>query len=352
MTRVLYLVADGPHAHCYGTDYLLAGFYNVLGFDNVFDWPEKENVHLPNIAARDDCQIASDACYLRKNLPLADILPQVDVAILTAPAPQLSHVCRALPSSVPIVAVDGSDYVGSMRQPYEQIAGRPLAAYFKRELALGESYALPLPLSYPASLVPVPMPEKRHGVFYHATYHGGGAPGLPRIAIAEALGATWAAWVDEPTRSRRADAAYGIGHAQRVLWRSSENTSILLTPGQAKGTRAEPEAYHAEMARWTIGIHFNCAQNWDANRWGENFAYGLCQVAERPRIQILHQPEDGKHCIYVDRPEQVAPAVLELLNDEPRAREIAQAGHAHFLRYHSSERRAEHILSVVGKLGA
>lgn len=324
MTKVLYLVADGPHSHCYGTDHLLTGFFNVLGQENVFDYPEKDCVHLPSIEARDECQIDSDSTHPRKDHALGDVARDCDLAVLTSCRGDLYEICKRVPHSVPFVAVDFGDALGNFRQPYEQVAGRTLAAYFKRELPLGEDFAIPLPLSYPASRVPNPMPEKANQVFYHATEHGGGAPGIPRRLIANALRVSLAV----------------------------EQIDVELYPGQSKGTRPSPEEYHARMAESLIGISWNGAVNWDNNRFWENFAYGLCQVAERPRIHMRHQPEDGLHCLYVDKPEEVAPLVKELLEDQEYTRLVARDGHQHFLKYHSSERRAEYVLRVAGKLGA
>lgn len=341
--RILYLVADGPHAHGYGEDFLLAGLYNTFGADSVFDFPEKDCVHLPSIEARDDCQLASDQCLPRKNFRIEDIAPHCDLAILTAPDPRLYYALSLVPSTVPIVAVDFGDALGDFKQRYEDLCRRRVAMYYKRELPLGASFALPMPLSFPESRVPNPLPEKKNRIFYHATSHGGGDPGKPRLRMA--IGIALSLRCELGTELTRSDdgLTVRVQHPQADIW---------LTPGQARGTRPSPEQYHAELAKSLIGIHYNCAPNFDALRFHENFAFGLCQVAERPRIQMLNMPEDSKHCVYVDKPEDVPGMVLELLQDEPRARQIAAAGRELWSKHHSSERQAERIVREVGKLGS
>lgn len=172
-------------------------------------------------------------------------------------------------------------------------------------------------MCYPTERCTVVPSESRRGVFYHATDHGGGAPGIPRRKIV-------------------AD-----------ILRDIPDADVQLYPGQAKGTRPSPEDYHKRMAQSLIGVSWNGAVNWDNNRFWENFAYGLAQVAERPRIQIPHEPIHGIDCLYVDTPEEVAPAVLWLHKNPEAALRIARNGHAHFLRRHSSEMRARYVLDAI-----
>ena len=336
--KVLYLVQDGMHVHDYGCDYLYAGFCAMLGPENVFDFPEKGPLHLKSIDDRDECNISSDQCWPVKGHRIEDVAREADLVILAAPSPQLYQACTYVPIGTPIVAVDFGDALGDFRQPYERVANRPIALYFKRELPLGESFALPMPLSFPASRVPNPLPEKANRVHYWATSHGMGDPGKPRMAIAWALATSLA---------KDADGIFehdGKGTV-RIL---NEKADVWLTPGQAKGTRPSPERYWEQMAQSLVGISWNGALNWDCQRFWECFAFGLCMVAERPRIQILNQPEHEKHCWYVDNMADVAPAVIHLLNNEELARQIAADGHRHFLQYHSSEARALRIIDALG----
>lgn len=350
--KVAYLVSGTPCAHCYGSDNLLSGLFTELGTANVYDWPEKDNVHLPSIAARDACAISSDACWPRKRHGF-DAVAACDVAIIAthpdAPdATAIAAACSRLPRSMPIAAIDASDRVENHRNFYEAVAGRPLAAYFKREYPIGETWAktYACPLSYPASRVGE-LPEKSLIAFYVATNHGGGAPGVPRTAIVSDLAAkaTEAKW----------QVRYQAESPQILIANAAADTSprpvIVAQLHLSQENRPTPEQYHARMAEALIGISWNGADNWDCLRHWENFAYGLCQVAETPRIQIPNVPQDGAHCFYVNTPDAVAPLVWALLHDEDTARRVARDGRAHFLKHHSSEARARYVLKTLEAVG-
>jgi len=315
--KVLYLVQEGKHAHCYGSDFLYDGFCEVLGHENVFDYPEKGPLH----DGRDECGIDSDQTWPRKGHTLEEAAVQCDLAVIAMPpGGQIPghawNACRAL--KVPIAAVDASDQVRDCRGWYETVAGREVQ-YFKRELPIGDTWGHPLPLCYPASRIPfqdMMGRERLNRVFYYASTHGGRGPGIPRIQIADLL-------------------------------RQNEllvNLDIKLFEGQQREGRPTPDEYHSRMEDASIGISWNGAPNWDTNRFWENFAYGLAQVAERPKIQIPHEPSDGMHCLYASSPESVAAKVRFLLDERSLCREIAYEGHCHFRKYHTSAARARYVM--------
>lgn len=328
--KVLYLVCCSGHPHCYGSDNLCTGLYNVLGADNVFDWPEKPCMHLATGKDRDNCNIDSDAWLPSKGaLSIGDIIPQVDLAIIACQPddePSINRIrvaCRLLPPSVPIACVDMTDHVRDFSEFFTDVAGRPLVAYFKRELPLGATWGTPLPLSYPESRTPAEFPVKQPLVFYHATHHGKQPWGLPRIMIAEQL--------------------------RKLL--PPEQLDVCLYPGQEKGSRPSPEEYHARMSRALVGLSWNgypYVQNWDTNRFWESFAYGLCLVAERPRIQIPHEPEHAWHCWYVDSAEEIPETVVALMRTPELAEKVGLRGREHFLKYHTSEARVRYVLQRCG----
>lgn len=339
--KILVLVDSGPHPHNYGVDHLCAGLYAIAGAENVFDWPAKPSLHLASIAERDECDLDSDACLPSKgSVALSDIIPQGDVAIIACQPDdpvsieRIKNACKVLPRSLPIACIDMSDHVQDLRAFFENVAGRPLTAYFKRELPIGAQWdAIPCPLSYPAARIPFnALPRVVNGwqclapkvrrVFYHGTSHGTSGPGLPRM------------WIVNELRRHCAIPELDIG----------------LYPGQAKGSRPSPEEYHAMMAESLITFSWNGlphVKNWDCNRFWESLAYGLVVVAERPRIQIPDPFVDGEHLVYVDDYREIPQQVRRLLDDEIRARRIAANGQAHFLSHHTSERRAAYVLEEV-----
>lgn len=319
--NILYLVADGPHAHDYGVDWLYAGFRQLAGDGvEIYDWPEKPPLHLTQGTERDDCNIDSDQWWPRRDYGLTDVLREPldsDLVILTAADPALASACRMIPSRVPLVGVDMGDALGNRRDEYEAVAGRRLHAYFKRELPLGSTWAIPLPLTYPQVEL---LTVGRWRLCYHATDHGGGAPGIPRRRIVERL--------------------------RELL--PETILDVALYPGQGKGTRPDPDEYHRHLNKALVGISWNGAPNWDCNRFWENFAYGVAQVAERPRIQIPDAPLHRTHCLYATTPDEVAELAAWLMQHPGIARDIAAKGNAHFLQYHQTSARARYLLRESG----
>lgn len=328
--KVLYLAGSNWHSHDYGNAFLFDGLIEVLSYSNVIDWPENPTFHLRDATERDACGLDSDLFYpereVRATTTAAFQGTNAATLIVLAVADRNGNAaCKAMPH-VPVVAVDYSDQVVSRRAEYEACAGRPLAAYFKRELSLvppvsDDAYSLPL--CYPASRVPKQFPDKTHTIVYHATNHRAAGPGLPRMHIVDKL-----CELLEP-----------------------EQLDVGLYVGQEKGTRPTPEELHDKMARGLIGISWNGwphVAQWDSNRFHENFAFGLAQVAERPRIQLPELPVDGRDCLFADTPDQVVKLVVDLARDEARARTIAAAGHAWFMKHDTSRARAMYLLAKCG----
>jgi len=321
--KVVVLVNGAHCSHCYGTDNLITGLYSLLGAENVFDWPEKPCLHLAPQQDRDDCNISSDNWLPSKgDLRWEDVCKDVDLAIIATGVGGADRACalacRALPRGTVIAAVDASDSLANHAEYFREVAGRPVT-YFKRELPLGERWAIPFPLSFPACRVRENR-DRMMKIFYHATDHNGGAPGVPRRQIVNSL------------RDQLPDSFL----------------DVKLYPGQAKGTRPSPEEYHERMSRCMIGISWNGAANWDSNRFWENFAYGLCCVAETPRIEIPYPFIDGQHCFYANTPDGVARLAVELTQFPDAAMQVAHAGHLHWKQHHSSEARARYLIEHCG----
>lgn len=311
MTRVLYMAGSGLHAHSYGDAFLFDGLKQIPGIE-VINYPVNPTFFLGSPEDRDDCDLDSDLFY-RPN-PFSFNHADPDVLIMTVPQRVVlsDHVVR--------VGVDMSDSLGNTRGAYAEAMGR-CDFYFKRELPAGESWAYPLPLTYPLNRSTF-KEQRSKFLFYHATNHGGGGPGIPRMKIKHDL--------------------------ELIL--PPDRISVHLTPGQGKGHRLSPEAYHELMVDAWVGISWNGAANWDCNRFWENFAFGLLQVAEHPRIEIPNPPISGVHCIYVDSPDKVKDVVIELYKNPEATRHLARLGHEFFKENHSSVARATYLLKQIGVL--
>ena len=336
--KVLYLVSPKAHSHDYAVDLLYFGLCTVLGPDNVLPWPENDSLHLtPNRQPCDVCRgngYDSDQEWPRRGHSLSDALRECDVAIIATQGGDMlmresANILRdGWAADKPIVGYDTSDNVLNDRGDsalgyFRFIAGRPLSLMFKREIPIGDQWALPLPLSYPAAWAPKGMVQKEVGVFYHATRHSPDGPGKARQQLIEAI------------------------HC--ALW-PMPNDAKLYDPGDVKLTK---EQYRANMRKFLVGFSWNgfpYIPNWDNNRVWEQFAYGMCQIVERPRIRIPHAPIHGLHCYYIDAIDQVPEVLVSIYRNPDAALKVADAGHQHFLRYHSSERRAEYVIRMIEEL--
>ena len=330
--NILYLVTDHPHPHDYGADHLYLGLVALQGADQVWDWPPKPTLHLETRDRRDACQMDCDqAVPLRANAAedVASLAQRADLVIIALHANEenaalLAQALPHVPPGTPVVAYDASDTVANLREWYTGVALRPLAVYAKREVPLGMADAwgaLPLPLCYPHRAEHDTLPRKVPRVVYHAaehTYKGRvGPPGVPRATIVQGL---------------------------RTLLPAS-HLDVGLYSGQRE--RPLPEDYHAKLARALVGVSWNGAPNWDCNRFWESFAYGLCLIAERPRIELPFAPAHLQHCFYVDAPEQVATVAKMLLHNVGWALRLASQGHDWWKLHHTPTARAQRLLDAV-----
>jgi hypothetical protein len=319
VTKVVVVVSSGPHAHDYGVDYLLDGLRQAYGAEQVFDFPEKPCLHLAPGAPRDACNIDSDAWWPSKGeRRIEEVVAGAEVVLLgVGPGDALgAHHARGLVAMAPraaLGALDLTDDIGDQRDWYATMTHGRAFVYFKRELPLGATWGVSCPLTYPAHKAPATM-EKGLTVFYHATDHAGGAPGIPRRVIVEGL------------RQSLPEAAL----------------DVQLTPSQEG--RLSPEAYHARMARAVLGVSWNGAPNWDCNRVWENFAFGLGNIMERPRMQMPFPVLDQEHAIFCDDPRQVGPSAKVMMSSPADCLMLAERGRRHFLAYHATHRRAAYVV--------
>lgn len=323
--KALYLTHDNPCGHDFGIDFFFAGLVGVLGYENVIDWPEKACLHLSSIAERDGCQADGDQCWPKRAIGFDEAVSGVDVAFLAFPpdtvTPSAVEAVAALPESTPVVALDFSDGRYNYRRWFEEQVGRRVALYTKRELPKGETWALPLPLSYPAVRHALLSMGKRTQVIYRAIRHSDYIRGA-RERIADLL----SRWNDDK--------------ADVKLYDTNEE-------------KLSPEAYRSRLHRSLVAVSYNGPREvWDCNRHWEALAAGCCLVVQRPMNEIPNAPQDGVHWFEVDSPVELATKATELIQEQPQlALNVAVAGHEHFMRYHTSEARAQYVLDELRKAG-
>ena len=315
--KVAVVFRNGEHSHDYLIQHLFAGFCDLLGEENILDYPRNPYCHLreitpgsrlPDPAARDECNLDSDQAY-----PVVDVQGPFGLIIGGAHAPtETQEAIKQWPSAT-VAWIDGSDNACQNAGPGVQ---------FKRELPIGATWAHPLPLTYPEHRIPKVKVE-RHGVVYYASTHGDIAIDRMRIA-------------------------YGL--------RQLPDARVHTTPNQKD--RPSTEAHHEALWSALVGVHWNPlvpldkmnehSSGWDANRFPESLAFGVAVVALRPFITIPYPFTDGENIVYANTSDEVVSKVKELLDNPERARAIGKAGHKHFLKYHCATARARYIIDLTG----
>lgn len=332
--RVLMAMPDAVHGHNYLGDYLVAGFRALLGPHNVYDIPEAPWLHLDSIEARDECVLDCDATWPRHYVTTAQAHDHLrsgwfDLIVVTDAFTSLAALAVHNVRHVPVVFVDGDDRAKNHLQEANNAAQNESVEYFKRELPLDAMWAYPCPMTYPEEKVRVVTADNRDGrearLVYHTVAYG---PGAPRDRIVASL----------------ADQPWADVSANRL----------------ERWERLTPEAVHDRMAKALVSCHWNPPfdpvtdhagqSGWDANRFWENCAMGVVTIAQRPFIRFPAGTEftDGENVVWVDRPEDVAPAAQALIDDPDRARAMAVAAQRWFLDHHCARERAKYILRTCG----
>lgn len=328
LLRVAFAMPTGTHVHDYSFDYMLDGFKSLEErgrclVDMVPCVPHMtlkpragfEHTRLPDPAARDACCYDSDQAWA----PLIYGGPY-DLVVVGAHALADGASIVSQHPNAKVCVIDGTDEFRSLREAARQALGNRDFTYFKREVPIGSDWGIPLPLTYPARRIPKRVIE-RAGVCYFATTHENKA--VSRMMIADDL------------------LTFGAD-------------AIVFT-GPSQQNRPTPDEVHAIMWQSLIGIHWNSFQirthGWDSNRFPESLAYGLALVAQRPFNEMPYPFTHGLDVMWVDDPSEVKSAVGYLLRHPDEARNIGEAGHKHFLRYHCSEARAKYVLTHCGFAG-
>ena len=315
--RLLFICDGRDHAHCYGVDFLIQGAYALYGAENVFEWPQKPNLHLSPWEGRDACQIDSDAWLPKKNENRESIESRVatgffDVVIMTGaygtPTPW-NEVCGRLPASTPVIGLHYDDEPTDTRGLLGHIVKRPLASYWHRENPQGG--ARQLWLTQPLSrLRPVEHKPNLRPVFYCGARHG----------------------PTDTNRQRMIDSVLAI----------CPEAALSVTPDQ-QTARLTPEVYRERLWESSISLIWNSEANfpvYQCNRFVESLALGCAVIAERPP-GVAH-PNPGVW--WIDSPDQAGTAIESLLREPERLRRMQRIGQDDFVQRLSSEAMLTEIL--------
>ena len=312
--RILVITHD--HSD-YGMDTLFHGLCTLLGKENVVEYPWKPTLHGRNSNAADNYPCVFD--YPGEPRHVSDLVRELKHGrfdlILYADVVQMAYqaevrqLIHAAPH-VPLVLYDTWDDCFTPVRTLLQYCGRPnFDLIFKREMLAGVDYGPhthPLPFGYPDSLVePASGREKSEAVFWAGKKEYGLRPlYIPRL---------------EARLGRSLDRRFDQAQYQRKL----RNSDIGLS-------------------------FFGCG--FDTVRYWELPANQVMLMAERPPICIPYDFVDGQSAVFFDDLSDLERKLDYYLHHPGEVDRIAAAGHAHFLRYHTSSARARQFLATVAQV--
>jgi hypothetical protein len=205
-----------------------------------------------------------------------------------------------------IVYYDGEDHAADTSTVVEQTMGFKPAAYFKRELPIGETWALPLPFGYPTERIVGPSRYARN-VIYTAHIWDWCGPDSLRVRLREAL-RDMEAYIPAERLSVAED------HT------AHRNCFIAISPSG--------RGYHT-------------------NRHLQVVADGCCPVIERPWMQWPDAFVDGTECRYFRNEADCIDIVRELLSNPRQAHAVAQSAQKALVERHSTLCRAKTVWGSV-----
>ncbi len=295
----------------YGSDYLTHGLCALLGASNVVDFPRKPSLHWTAEPVM-DCDLDLDTLALNQDeveTALHDgLFKLVVISTLRGVIPQRLYFWRELlrRNADRIVYCDAEDHAMNTVTVVTETMGFKPAAYFKRELPIGETWARPLPFGYPAERV-VSVDQQRNGVAYTAHIWDWCGPDSLRVRLKTALHDFMAV---HPSERLSVMADHGL-----------HRCSLIAVSPSGRG-------YHS-------------------NRTLQMIADGCCPVIERPWMQWPEALVDGVECRYFRDEMDCVDIVQDLLNNPEQAHAMAKAAQQALIERHSTLCRAKTVWEAI-----
>lgn len=298
----------------YGMDTLYHGLCTLLGKENVVEYPWKPTLHGQDIhsAMGYPCvfdfgadALSEDQIEEQLRQGRFDLIIFADL-VKFRHQPVVRRFMRAAPQ-VPIVVCDTwDDCYTPMERVVEYLGTDRIALVFKREMLSGVEYGpdtYPLPFSYPESYTEGAQNSDRGNPVF------------------------WAGKRE-----------YGLRHLYM------DRLSAIL--GQDLDRRYDQDQYRKMLRASRIGISFSGC-GFDTVRYWELPANGVMLMAERPPIEIPYNFEDGVSAVFFDDPADMAVKLRHYMARPDEVSRIAAAGHAHYLKHHTTVARARQFLGMV-----
>lgn len=310
--RILIL---GHSSSDYGMDTLYDGLCRELGPEKVVEYPTKPMLHGLNYDAAHNYPCTFS--YSPGPTNPADILTRLQAdwfdIILYADVVEMKHseeIRLFLKASrdLPLVVYDTWDDCYTPMKTILEYLDRPAVdLIFKREMLAKVDYGsntIPLPFSYPASLVKaVPAYQDRTFDFFWA---GKREFGLRPIVLR---------------------------HIEKVLIRKFDQTY-------------DKESYIERIRKSRIGLSL-WGYGFDTVRFWEIPAHGGLLLSQNLPIRVPHNFSDGQNAIFFDDLQELEEKLTYYLEHPEAAAAIASAGHLHWKTFHTTEARARQMLHQI-----
>jgi len=361
--RILFLCDD---QFDYVSDPLYIGLSRVLGNEQVADYPYKPLYHDPEAK---NWYMAQRPGVRRSREQVLDLLRDraFDLVCLASFRAPCLDECAALFGKVPfppMVFVDGADdpairhgivarypigiyfkrdYIWSLGHPLKRVVAR---AWSFRGNRLLFKRTVPLPLSLILDALPaVGTVTKDVDVSYT-----GRASHPRRVKAVEILSHLDGVRFEGGIYAAPGDRSYKLVHGTfRRLWTKVSDGGLASESDRSR--HKSPEVYYREIARSKIAVAIRGGGWTPSPRYYEIVAMKTLLISDVPEAEIPDNFVDRQHAVFC-RPDlrDLESLVRYYLREEGEREAMVQEGHAHLLKYHTCERRAEYFLDACRRL--
>jgi len=349
----------------YVSDPLYIGLSRVLSNEHVVDYPYKACLHDSEAKPWYLTQRPGKR-YNREEIVELLRNRYFDLACLSSFRRECLDECEELRGQAPfppLVFVDGGDYA-SIR--HDVVTRFPIHLYFKRDYVwkMGSSFrdfaglacgfrgdrklfarTYPLPISIVLEALPnLDHVEKEYDVSYRGRVSHPRRVKAAKI-LSEMEDLTFSGGVFACPEDRK----YKLRHGtfRRLMTKLFDNVSASESDQQLKYS---PEDYYREIKRSRLAIALRGGGLTAPPRYFEIVALGSMLLSDAPETLIPDDFVDRCHAVYC-RPDlsNLEALVRYYLKEDAERELIASQGHAHLLKYHTCERRAEYFLDICGR---
>ncbi len=309
--RILFLLHPRPH---YGMDVLFDGLCEVVGDENVVDFPWKPFLH--------GCQQEDYASYpctaSRRGAALeeSDVTRQLregrfDLILMgdfeEGSQPDVTKRLLDAGRDLPVFIVDATDLCHDVRGEIMAKFGMTrVAGYFKREMLKTADYG---PNTFP---IPFAYSDRR---------------------------------VAPDISGDRSDDFFWAGHREFGL-RRLYLEHLEKTYGRSLDERVPQEEYVSKLLRARIGINI-FGKGFDTVRYWELPAHGCMLLSERLPIHIPHDFVPDESAVFFSDLAELEDRLAYGIEHRDESLAIARAGYEHLKRHHTASARARQVLGWI-----